>query len=144
LRYSISQLRFLPGVAQPVPLQLTFASVKWARGQINPLTVTWEGSDVAVLVIVAVGIMFLGGLIVGVAVWVAVAVAVGRSVAVGSGVLVLLITTGSGSVGCTAAGAEQALEIVIIKSNTNINFFIGAPFLDRRANSTLLYLRRHQ
>jgi hypothetical protein len=99
LRYSISQLRFLPGVAQPVDRQLTFASVKWARGQIKPLTVTWDGSNVAVLVIVAVGIMIFGGLIVGVAVGVAVAVAVGRSVAVGSGVFVLTSTTGSGLVG---------------------------------------------
>jgi hypothetical protein len=83
---------------------------------------------VAVLVIVAVGIMVLGGLIVGVTVGVAVAVAVGRSVAVGKGVFVFTTTTGSGSVGCTAAGPAQALEIKITNIKTNSNFFIREPF----------------
>jgi hypothetical protein len=79
---------------------------------------------VAVLVIVAVGIIIFGGLIVGVAVWVAVAVAVGRSVAVGSGVLVFRMTTGSGEVGWTSTGAEQAFRNITAKIKTKINFFI--------------------
>ena len=82
----------------------------------------------AVLVIVAVGITNLGGLIVGVTVGVAVVVAVGATVAVGSGVIVFITTAGSGSVGCTAAGAEQALEITMIKIKTRNNFFISKPF----------------
>jgi len=36
--------------------------------------------------------------------------------------------TGSGSVGCTAAGPAQALEIKITNIKTNSNFFIREPF----------------
>jgi len=107
--------------------------VKWARGQISPPVVLGVGPGVAVLVDVTVGIMFLGGLKVGVAVWVAVAVAVGRSVAVGSGVFVFTSTTGFGSVGCTAAGPEQALEITKIIIRTKTNFFIRVSFFTLNA-----------
>jgi hypothetical protein len=49
---------------------------------------------------------------------------VGRSVAVGSGVFVFRMTTGSGEVGWTSTGAEQAFRNIIAKIKTKINFFI--------------------
>ena len=104
MRYSISQVKFLPSSAQVPDLQLISASEKLARGQINPPGLTEDEPDPAdsgstvgctqIGVGDAVGILVRVGLSVEVTVLVAVAVPVGVLVDVGNGVFVLTSKTG--------------------------------------------------